>query len=327
MPRAAISSTVGLRGPADHVVDEVLGRPRQRRVGAHAAGVRALRRRRATRLKSCAGCSGTHRLAVGDREQRDLRAVEVLLDHDAFARGRRGRGGWRSSVTTTPLPAASASSLTTYGGPKRRARRPTCSAVSHTRAIAVGTSAAAMTCFAKAFEPSSWAASRGGAEAGDAAPRARHRPRRRRAEPRGRRRPGRRRSASARSATAAPSSRVDRVQCGDGSAMPGLPGAAWTSVTCGSRERARDQGVLTAAGADDENLHPSSLASALRGAGTDQDGAPAEPAVTSRATATSASHGRDPSVPVRNEAHVRGCSAGSVRASNARVQPASRRSS
>ena len=33
-----------------------------------------------TRLKSCAGCSGTTVVAVGEREQRDLRAVEELLD-------------------------------------------------------------------------------------------------------------------------------------------------------------------------------------------------------------------------------------------------------
>ncbi len=40
-----------------------------------------------TRLKSCAGCSGTTVVAVGDREERHLRAVEVLLDHHPLAGG------------------------------------------------------------------------------------------------------------------------------------------------------------------------------------------------------------------------------------------------
>ena len=40
-PAAAISSTVGWATALDDLVDEVLRRPGQRRVGAHAAGVRA----------------------------------------------------------------------------------------------------------------------------------------------------------------------------------------------------------------------------------------------------------------------------------------------
>ena len=42
VPRRAISSTVGWSTVAQDLVDEVGGRPRQRRVGAHAAGVGAL---------------------------------------------------------------------------------------------------------------------------------------------------------------------------------------------------------------------------------------------------------------------------------------------
>ena len=39
------------------------------------------------------------------------------------------------------------------------------------------------------------------------------------------------------------------------SPMPGLPGAACTSLTCGSRDQGEGEGVLAAAGADDEDLH------------------------------------------------------------------------
>ena len=74
---------------------------------------------------------------------------------------------WRSVVTTTPLPAARPSSLTTYGDPSSSSAAATSSAVSHTRAAAVGTPAAAITSLAKALLPSSCAACPGRAEAGD----------------------------------------------------------------------------------------------------------------------------------------------------------------
>ena len=65
----------------------------------------------------------------------------------------------RSSVTTTPLPAASPSSLTTYGGPNSsRARGRLLGAWWHSRAAAVGTPAAVITSLAKALLPSSCAA-------------------------------------------------------------------------------------------------------------------------------------------------------------------------
>src|SRR5665811_141455 len=64
----------------------------------------------------------------------------------------------RSSVTTTPLPAASPSSLTTYGAPKASSAATTWSGVVHTWAIPVGTSAAAITFLVKALDPSIWAA-------------------------------------------------------------------------------------------------------------------------------------------------------------------------
>ena len=78
---------------AHHVVDQAGRGPGQRRVRAHAAGVRpgvavadpleVLRRQQRHR-----------RLAVGDHEEDDLRAVEVLLDHHPPTLGGvRQRGG------------------------------------------------------------------------------------------------------------------------------------------------------------------------------------------------------------------------------------------
>ena len=75
-------------------------------------------------------------------------------------------------MTTTPLPAASPSSLTTYGAPNSSSAAAASSAVVQTRAAAVGTPAAAITSLANALEPSSRAASRDGPK--QAIPRARH---------------------------------------------------------------------------------------------------------------------------------------------------------
>ena len=43
------------------------------------------------RLKSCAGGSGSDVRAVAEREDRDLPALEQLLDDERLAEGRRGR--------------------------------------------------------------------------------------------------------------------------------------------------------------------------------------------------------------------------------------------
>ncbi len=75
----------------------------------------------------------------------------------------------RSSVTTTPLPAARPSSLTTYGGPNASSAAAASSGVVQTCAIAVGTPAAAITSLANALDPSSSAAARDGPEAADPA--------------------------------------------------------------------------------------------------------------------------------------------------------------
>ena len=80
-----------------HLVDQRDRRPWQRRVGAHAAGVRALVvvRHALEVLRREQRDDGG---AVGDGEQRNLGAVEVFLDDDAGAGGRvrerRRRGRW-----------------------------------------------------------------------------------------------------------------------------------------------------------------------------------------------------------------------------------------
>ncbi len=143
----------------------------------------------------------------------------------------------RSDVTMTPLPAASPSSFTTYGGPNASRATATSSGVRQRRASAVGTPAAVMTSFAKAFEPSSWAAAADGpkqvtptAVTKSATP-----------ATSGASGPTTTRSApisSASAATASPDigSTSWRVAT---AAMPGLPGAMCTSSTPGSRDSAR----------------------------------------------------------------------------------------
>ena len=104
------------------------------------------------RLKSCAAPSGTARRAVAEREQRDLVALEQLLDHDVAAE-RRDRAQRRVELVRR---AADEDALA-RGEPvrlddARRRARPT-------SVSAVGTPAARITSFAKVFEPSIRAAS------------------------------------------------------------------------------------------------------------------------------------------------------------------------
>ena len=76
-----------------HLLDEVCWRPRERRVGAHPAGVGALVAV-ADPLEVLGGLEGVDAGAVRDREEGDLRAVEVLLDHHPLAAlGVGERGG------------------------------------------------------------------------------------------------------------------------------------------------------------------------------------------------------------------------------------------
>ncbi len=143
----------------------------------------------------------------------------------------------RSSVTTTPLPAARPSSFTTYGAPSASSAAAASSTVLHTNARAVGTPAASMTSLANAFDPSSRAATAEGPNAAIPAVRTASAtpatsgasgPTTTRSMP----------SEAARAATDGPS--IGSTSCNVAtSVMPGLPGAACTSVTAGSRARAR----------------------------------------------------------------------------------------
>ena len=126
--------------------------------------------------------------------------------------------------------------MTTYGAPNASSAAATSSGVVQTCASAVGTSAAAITSLAKAFDPSSAAASRLGPK--QLIPRARTAS----ATPAtsGASGPITTRSAArsaARDATASPSSGSTGCSVAT-SPTPGLPGAACTSVTDGSRESA-----------------------------------------------------------------------------------------
>ena len=191
------------------------------------------------RLKSCAGCRG-RRCAVGDREQRHLGAVEELLDHDPLALAQRAPGpASRSSVTTTPLPAASPSSFTTYGAPNS----------SSAAADLVGSQhRSAPPRSARRRRPSRpwrrpWSPRAGRPRRTvrrQAIPRRAHRVGHPgdQAAPRARRRPGRRPAGRPerprRPVIGSTSCRVATVgRC------PGLPGATCTSLTPGSRASAR----------------------------------------------------------------------------------------
>src|SRR5438270_11614293 len=115
-----------------------------------------------TRLKSCAGCNGTTTLP-SVRQKRDTsgpsrNSSTTTLRKPPLGPSACASASLRSSVTTTPLPAASSSCLTTYGGPTRSSAVASCSGVSHTQCPAVGTPASAITCLAKALLPSSCAA-------------------------------------------------------------------------------------------------------------------------------------------------------------------------
>src|SRR5271165_519500 len=138
----------------------------------------------------------------------------------------------RSAVTTTPLPAASPSALTTYGGPNAASASSTSCSVRHVLAAAVGTPAAVITSLAKDLEPSIIAAAWPGpkqpmpaARTASAAP-----------ATNGASGPITTRAAPVRAASAATSAgSVTLTACSSAiSPMPGLPGAACSSRTSGS---------------------------------------------------------------------------------------------
>src|SRR5674536_367243 len=115
-----------------------------------------------TRLKSCAGSSDT---TVRPSVTANSDTSGPARYCSTTTRGRRAAcasAASRSVVTTTPLPAASPSSFTTYGGPKSASAAAASLSVAQVRAAAVGTPAAAITSLAKDLEPSICAAAADG---------------------------------------------------------------------------------------------------------------------------------------------------------------------
>src|SRR5918994_5338975 len=119
-----------------------------------------------TRLKSCAGTSGTT-VVPSVIPKTDTSGPS----RNSSTRTRSQLAAWasadaRSSVTTTPLPAARPSSLTTYGAPSSSRAAAASDPVAQTTARAVGTPAAVITSLANAFDPSSRAAAADGPKQG-----------------------------------------------------------------------------------------------------------------------------------------------------------------
>ena len=114
-------------------------------------------------------------LAVADREQRQLLALEELLEHDlgvpeaAFAE-EDVEGGARASRSSaamiTPLPAASTSALRTAGYEAQARWAAASSRSRNTACEAVGTPHSFISCLAYALEPSIRAAAAEGPKAG-----------------------------------------------------------------------------------------------------------------------------------------------------------------
>ncbi|CAB5014347.1 unannotated protein [freshwater metagenome] len=110
------------------------------------------------RLKSCAGCIAITRvpsLIPKSETSGPSRNSSMTTRGDNSA---CSIAALRSSVTTTPLPAASPSCLTTYGAPKVSSADSTSDLLVHVNDLAVGTPASLITFFAKSFEPSNCAA-------------------------------------------------------------------------------------------------------------------------------------------------------------------------
>ncbi len=123
------------------------------------------------RLKSWAGTRGTAR-SPSHTQNRETSGPSRKSSMTTVPPGRErqcsawARAAFRSSVTTTPLPAARASSLTTWGAPSSVSAAPTWSIVWQVKERAVATPAAAMTSLAKLLEASSSAAARDGPKQG-----------------------------------------------------------------------------------------------------------------------------------------------------------------
>ena len=112
------------------------------------------------RLKSCAASSGTAVTpsASANSDTSGPSRNSSMTTVPQAGRARRPRPG--RSVTSTPLPAASPSALTTYGGPNSSSAAATSAGPVQVPRAAVGMPAARMTFLANDFEPSMAAARR-----------------------------------------------------------------------------------------------------------------------------------------------------------------------
>src|SRR5579875_2254509 len=118
------------------------------------------------RLKSWAGASGTalepSQSAMSDSSvPRRPSSTTTRRPPPSLARA-SATASSTSSVTSTPLPAARPSVLTTHGGWRLRRNSAAGPSLSNTPNLAVGTPASARTCFIHAFDPSRRAPSRPG---------------------------------------------------------------------------------------------------------------------------------------------------------------------
>ena len=112
------------------------------------------------RLKSWAGSNGTA-LAPSASANSDTSGPSRNSSTSTLPAARAwASAAARSPVTTTPLPPASPSAFTTYGGPNSASACATSASVPQVRARAVGMPAAVMTSLANDFEPSIMAARR-----------------------------------------------------------------------------------------------------------------------------------------------------------------------
>ena len=104
-----------LQHRAQHLLDQIRRRPRQRGVGAHPARVGSLVTVEDP-LEVLGGLKRVDGGAIGDREQRDLRPVEVLLDQHPLAPRRVRQGGRPVGGDHDPLARREAVVLHHVGG-------------------------------------------------------------------------------------------------------------------------------------------------------------------------------------------------------------------
>src|SRR5579875_2093749 len=189
------------------------------------------------RLKSRAGSSGTAAApsvtANSDTSGPSRNSsITAVPHHRACA-----LAASMSAVTTTPLPAASPSCLTTYGGPNAASARSASAPVVQVRDAAVGIPASAITCLANDLEPSIIAARASGPKQAMPASRTAS------AAPAtsGASGPTTTRSAASLRASPAtwPGAGAVPGWVSASAAMPGLPGAACTSADSALKARTR----------------------------------------------------------------------------------------